>query len=118
MWTIYKKKYNGKRHYLDLRKNIMENKDVTRKLKVLASIPGQIKENQIKEKTSIASQTVNSKDFYFYDMSMVSEAIQYLNEKGLTERIVYSTFIKELQNTYNKIKYARTVKILIQFSIF
>ncbi len=106
MWTIYKKKYNGKHHYLDLKRKIMENKDATRKLKILASIPDQIKKTAIKEKKSVNSQTASSKDFYFYDTSMISEAIQNLLNRNLNERIVYSILLKELTSIYDKIKYA------------
>ncbi len=102
MWTIFRKKFNGKHHYLDVRKRVMENKDVTKKLRVLTTIPGQIKKAEIKEK-----KTPTGKEYIFYDASMIINACdEFHNKKGFSDRKTYKILLNELSKLYKNIKYS------------
>ncbi len=105
MWTIYRKKINGKHHYLDVRRKIMENENVAKKLRVLATLPaGQIQHSEIKEKSVLTSSKIESSDFYFYDLSMIAEGVQGMLDKGLSEKIVFSVMIEEIAKVYKSIR--------------
>ena len=109
---IGRKTFNGKIVYLDAKKEYQVKKSNTssKKLKVLASIPlSKSKTIKSKETSSIINQTENS--FYFYDLTIYSEAFKYLSSK-LSENMVSKIFLTELNQIYNKLKKLHPLKTI------
>lgn len=94
MLTINKKKFNGKIQNLDLRKKMLNSK-VGRKIKILSNLPSLDKKTKANED--------KSSDYYFYDMSIYSEALKYLNSK-YSEKVAARKLFKELSKVYQQTK--------------
>ena len=95
IFTIGKKKFNGKAHYLEVKKYLTATLDerVKKKIKVLANLV--IKSEEL-------NSHKNSK-FFFYDASMWSQAFAYLLEH-FSERGATKLLFNEMQELFQKIK--------------
>jgi len=90
--TISNRKFNGRLLNLDLKKKMAEAKG-GKKLRVLSTIP--------KEKNTgkaIAGKKKETNDFYFYDMSVYTKALRYMDEK-FSEKMTATRFFDELIKT-------------------
>lgn len=107
-----KKLIKGKVHFLEMKKQMMEMKNVTKKLQVLPSINFDNKPD-IENKNNINKD----KKFYFYDMSLVKMGIEYAQDK-FPEKKLISIFFNELYNKYNDLKTTHPTKtVLLVFDI-
>lgn len=98
--TIGNRKFNGKIHFYDLMKKMAipdEDQKIGRKLKVLNSLTIE------KEKKEVVSSGSKKAEYYFYDMSIWSKAIDYLLEK-FAERTVVQHLFGELEELYKQLK--------------
>ena len=98
--TIGKRKFNGKIHFYDIKKRMMvseDNQKIGKKIKVLNSL---IIEKPDKEILTSASKTPN---YYFYDTTVWSQALEYLLQK-FSARTVIQQLFEELTTLYNQIK--------------
>jgi DNA-directed RNA polymerase beta subunit len=93
MIKFMRKSYNGKTQSLNLKKKIIELDQVTKKLKVVNSLNSMDNKENKKE--------VNK--YYFYDMSIYSDAIKNLSGK-FQPRILAEQLISEASKTYQQIK--------------
>lgn len=101
IFKIFKKPFNNRLHYLEMRKRMVEMKNVTKKIQVLASVNFETSELKIKEKTTALSQP--QKSYFFYDASYLQNIIEYFRPK-LPERKLLELIIDELQQSYKKLK--------------
>lgn len=95
IFTIGNKKFNGKAHYLEVKKRLMalNDKKIGKKIKVLTTFP--------QKKDDVVSSKTNR--FFFYDISMWSQAFNYLLQH-YSEKIVAKFLFKELEQTFNRLK--------------
>jgi len=93
---ISKRRFNGRLQYLDLKKKMVETKH-GKKLRVMASIPRQRNTDK-----TVPTQKKDS-TFYFYDMTLWSNALKYMNEK-FSEKMTATRFFNELTKTYQGLK--------------
>lgn len=110
IFKYFKRNFNGRIHYLELKKRITENTNVTKKLRVLSSVTSaniESNEKKIIEKVSIVNKL---KQFFFYDLSMLSEAVSMAQSIGYSEKKVLSFLFGELSSEYQKIKTAEPLK--------
>lgn len=98
---IFKKPFNGKIHFLEMKKRLMEMKKVTKKLPVLASINFDKDEHKLAEKQD--SPLHKRKLYYFYDLTLLQNSIEFFQAK-FPERKLYTIFLDEIQNTYKNLK--------------
>lgn len=96
VFKINKKPFNGRLHYLDAKKQLVELKNVTKKIPIFGSI------GSIKTKVE-DDQKKKIKQFYFYDTSTTQQAVHYFLEK-LPEKKIFQIYISELRNIYASIK--------------
>lgn len=88
------KTYNGKSHYLDLKKELQAKKDVGRKLRVASTL------------NSLAKLDREAQRYSFLDMSLQTKAFRYYAEKSNLKRAGYFLFtqiekkFKELKKKY------------------
>lgn len=102
--TIGKKRYNGRLHFLDLKKHLMvkEEKTSSKKLAVYSSLSvlnGGNNGSTIAKKPSNVTDTT----FFFYDMSIYSKAFSYMIEK-FPERITIYKLFDKFKDVYKNIK--------------
>lgn len=94
--TIGRRKFNGKLHYLDIKKQLMTLADqkncMNKKLKVISNFI-----------TSNKSGEDKASKFYFYDASIWSHALDFLLN-NIAERSAYKLILDELTVIYKKIK--------------
>jgi len=98
--TIGRRKFNGKAHFYDIKKKMLSpefDQKIGKKIRVLNSL--------VIEKTNkeILSPTRKIDNYYFYDMSVWSQALEYLLEK-FSERAVVLQLFDEFTSLYNQIK--------------
>ena len=95
IFTIGKKKFNGKAHYLEVKKRLtaMLDQRPGKKIKVLGNLIFQNEE----EKDNKSSK------YFFYDASMWSEAFAYLTQH-FSERGAVKILLVELETLFQKIK--------------
>ena len=90
VYTFMKRKFNGKIHVLDLKKKLIETETKTKKLKVFNSI-------------HVSESKESNKNYYFYDMSIYTEAIGQLQDK-ITPKVLIKELIKNIESTYQTLK--------------
>ncbi len=97
IFSIGNKKFNGKAHYLEVKKRLLtlDEKKIGKKIKVLG--------NLIEEKDETEDKNKKPIKFFFYDASMWTEALAYLLDRT-TERVALKILLKEFQTMYEKIK--------------
>lgn len=107
-----KKLIKGKIHFLEMKKQMVELKNVIKKLQVLPSIKS---DNKVElEKTSSISK---GNKFYFYDLTLLKDGIEYIQDK-FPERKLISIFFNELNKKYNEIKEEHpTSNVLLVFDV-
>ncbi len=96
IFTIGKKKFNGKAHYLETKKALSadpESDKAKRRIKVLTNLI--IKQDQRGEN--------NKAKYFFYDASMWSQAYLYLTEH-FSERAATKLLFNEMQELFNQLK--------------
>ena len=107
VFKFNKRPFNGRIHYLDAKKQFVELKNVIRKIPVFGSVSAIKKgvEDDKKKKT---------KQFYFYDMSMLQQALLFFSEK-LPEKKIFEILIGEIRSVYQSIKeeYPRRKVLLV-----
>ena len=97
--TIGKRKFNGKAHFYDVKKKLTANifdQKISRKIKVSSSL---IIEKPDKDVVS----THKSANYYFYDATVWSQALEYMMQR-YPERTVVKQLFEELVTLYNQIK--------------
>jgi len=97
IFTIGRKKFNGKVHFLEVKKRLMANTEekIGKKIKVLGSLVLD------KEEKDIRNQ--RKSNYYFYDATMWIEAFNYLLQH-FSERGATKILLNELESLYKKIK--------------
>jgi hypothetical protein len=98
MFTIGRKKFNGKIHLLDVKKSMLQQStDLAsmKKLKILASVPTEKVKGKVGE--------VESNKYYIYDATVISQAFVGLQE-SFPAKILLHVLLSELTNIYNEIK--------------
>ncbi len=106
-FTIGRRKFNGKIHYLEMKKQMLSHTGAShKKLRILSSIPMTKKTNISKDQKNILE---DSSKFFIYDASIYSEAFKYMNEK-FSESILMNNFFIELNSIYEKLKQVHPTK--------
>jgi len=97
IFNIGNKKFNGKAHYYEVKKMLMglEEKKIGKRLKVLG--------NFMEEKPDEEDKNRKPIKFFFYDISMWSQALTYLLNKT-SEKNAVKIILNEFQTLYTKIK--------------
>ena len=90
--TFMRKKYNGKIHALDFKKQMALMKNLSKRLKIL---------NSMHEKSKIDKNKV--RDYYFYDLSVYSNALKALQEKYTLKQLTFE-MLNQIQKTYQTLK--------------
>lgn len=93
--TFFKRIIKGKLHYLDMKKQMLEVKNVSKKLPVTPTINF--------EKDTKKSIVSPEKNYFFYDLTLIQTGIEYIRDK-YPERKVLSIFVEELTKQYNELK--------------
>jgi hypothetical protein len=107
MFNIGRKRFNGKLHYLDVKKQLVKQDDGgSKKLKILATMPGARSKTKTTLTSSVVSKEQEENRFFFYDASMLSEAIVSLQENFPPKLLAHIVF-SELTEMYNEIKRTR-----------
>jgi hypothetical protein len=98
--SMYSKRFSGRIHYRETRKEFIGTQvSGAKKIQVIPDAEVSInKDINIKEKNN-----KDSKDYYFYDMSIYINALNYGFEK-FSEKISIFKFLKELDNKYSLVK--------------
>lgn len=99
VFTIGRKKFDGRKHYLDVKKNLekVDDNKISKKLRVYSTLT--IKQDEIQQKTEVKTPA----KFIFYDASIWSQAVNYLLN-NFSERTVAKLLFNELQELYKNIK--------------
>lgn len=98
--TIGKRKFNGKIHFFDIKKRMISpenDQKIGKKLRVFNSL---IIEKPDKEVISSSSKVSN---YYFYDTTVWSQALEFLLAK-FAERTVVKQLFEELVSLYKQLK--------------
>jgi DNA-directed RNA polymerase beta subunit len=98
--TIGRKPFNAKIHQLDLKKNLLKAESPGRKLRVITTLPLNLRN----KKTKLTSEKPKT-GFYYYDASIYSHALKYL-ESRFSGKILARMVFGELSNLYQSIKAA------------
>jgi len=88
--SFMRKKFNGRVHTLEFKKQLIGIETASKKLKVLNSI------HEKKEKNA-------DKNFYFYDLSVYSDAVNLLKEKLSVKQLTVELFT-QISKTYQNLK--------------
>jgi hypothetical protein len=99
-FTIGRKIFNSKIHQLDLKKHLLKREGPGRKLRVISTIPINLRNK--KEKLT-SSKPENS--YYFYDASVYSQAVEYLTGK-FSEKMLTGMIFREISALYSNLKSA------------
>ena len=89
IFTIANKLYNGKKQSLKIKQEMNQEKG-TKKLKILTTLP------------TMSKLTKDNKSFYLYDLTLLSNAYNFMFEKYNNKKAAYSLF-SELAKIYNYI---------------
>ena len=97
--TIGRRKFNGKAHFFDVKKKIMnpENEKIGRKLRVLNSLMIETPEKEV------VTSSQKSSHYYFYDTTVWAQALEYMSQH-LSERVAVRQIFNELSTLYQSIK--------------
>ncbi len=96
--TIGRRKFNGKAHFYDIKKKLSATDfKIGKKIRVLNSL---IIEKAEKE---ILSSSHKASNYYLYDATVWSQALDYMLQR-LSERAVVKQLFEELTNLYKQIK--------------
>lgn len=93
-----KKLFYGKIHFLDMKKQMILVKHVSKKIPVLSTIRAD--KNVDLTKTN---KITKEKNFYFYDLTTLRDGIEYFREK-FPEKRVLTLLLEQLSETYKKFK--------------
>jgi hypothetical protein len=103
--SMYSKRFSGRIHYKETRKAfITEKVNGAKKIQV---VPDNVNLNSLESDETKNKKEDNSKNYFFYDMTIFVEALHYGFEK-FSEKIAIFKFLKEITDIYNndiKIKY-------------
>ena len=88
----FRQPINGRIHFLELRKRLVEMQGVERKIKVLASIP------------TVNGNKKEKKQFFFYDLSLLLKGVEYGLKKEFPIRKIAGAIFDELDQLYHTIK--------------
>lgn len=97
-FVIGRKRFNAKLNQLDLRKHLIKSQAPGKKLRVISTIP-----INLRNKKNILSSAKPEAKYYFYDASVYSEAIKYLSEK-FPDKMLAKIFFTELATLYDNLK--------------
>lgn len=97
-FVIGRKRFNAKLHQLDLRKNLIKAHSPGRKLRVMSTLP-----INLRNKRNVLTSSKPDARYYFYDGSVYSEAIKYLSDK-FPGRTLAKTLFTELATLYQNLK--------------
>ncbi len=98
--TIGRKPFNAKIHQLDLKKNLLKAESPGRKLRVITTLPLNLRN----KKTKVTSERPKI-EYYFYDASIYSQALNYLQSK-FSGKILAKMVFNELAALYKRVKTA------------
>jgi DNA-directed RNA polymerase beta subunit len=97
-FTIGRKKFNAKIHQLELKRHLIKREGPGRKLRVVSSIPINLRNR----KDKLTSAKPESK-YYFYDASIYSQATKYLADK-FSNKMLTGIIFRELSSLYTNLK--------------
>lgn len=95
--VFLKKIVKGKLHYLEMKKQMMEARNVPKKLQVLPSI------HLDSNSSNLSKNKQNEKNYYFYDLSILKMGIENIKDK-YPERRLITIFFQHLIDNYNNLK--------------
>jgi len=96
MFKIGNKTFNGKEHHIDLKKHLQVKQNTGKKLNITSTLTGLKNVDPNK-----------SKDYYFYDLSIITKAFKFLANKNNT-KISSLRLFESIQKEYNNIKKRNT----------
>lgn len=106
IWSIGRKRFNSKANYYNLKKLIITDKSISKKLKVLTTIG--LANDARKDKTTLREEREESK-FFFYDCSIISQAMSYIF-KTYNEKMAINILLEQLNDIYKNIKSQDPIK--------
>jgi len=97
-FTIGRRKFNAKLHQLDLRKQLLKREGPGKKLRVVSTVPINLRN----KKNKLTSAKPKSQ-YFFYDATVYSDALKYLAER-FSGKMLTTMIFKELSSLYINLK--------------